>query len=111
MDVLHATIALYLRRQRLPDESFRCARCNTIVHGGQGLYHLDELRRAGECAYCYGASSHRAALGLAVDNARRTPAALPLCKHCGTPITAEIAPDLRTILLFERVCADCRQPF
>lgn len=111
MDVLHAAIALYLRKQRLPDQSFHCTRCHTIVHGGQGLYHLDELRQARECAYCYGASSHRAALGLAGDSAANVPSTLPLCKHCGTPITIEIAPDFRAILLSERVCADCYQPF
>ena len=85
MDNLHATIALYLRQKRLPDRTFRCTRCNTIVRGGQGLYHLEELRLAGECAYCHGPSIHRAALGLA-GNGVALARSQPLCKHCGLAI-------------------------
>lgn len=110
MDNLHATIALYLRQKRLPDRTFRCTRCNTIVRGGQGLYHLEELRLAGECAYCHGPSIHRAALGLA-GNGVALARSQPLCKHCGLAIGGALPAELLPILLSERICADCRQPF
>jgi hypothetical protein len=110
MDILHTSIAHFLRTKRLPDRTFRCTRCNTIVRGGQGLYHLEELRLAGECAYCHGPSTHRAALGLAGESAV-LPRPQPLCKHCGDAIGETPSPELLTVLLSERVCADCHQPF
>lgn len=80
------------------------------MRGGQGLYHLEELWLADECAYCHGPSTHRAASGLAGEGAVR-PRPQPLCKHCGLAIGEALSPELLPILLSERVCADCHQPF